>query len=137
MVKSKTLLLSGLCGLLLGNAAQSADYGIISQDVTADACDERQVNDDKKTAENRAVDKAGLSAVKLAGFIQKLYPDLSASALDLISYQIIDEYMTDVNTAASQVVASNVKYDFWRYGNAENLMAKAIFDQAVSEGYNV
>lgn len=93
MVKSKTFLLSGLCGLLLGNAAQSADYGIISQDVTADACDERQVNDDKKTAENRAVDKAGLSAVKLAGFIQKLYPDLSASALDLISYQIIDEYM--------------------------------------------
>jgi len=51
--------------------------------------------------------------------------------------QIIDEYMTDVNTAANQVVASNVKYDFWRYGNAENLMAKAIFDQAVSEGYNV
>ena len=85
--------MSGLCGLLLGNAAQSADYGIISQDVTADACDERMANDGANTAENRAVDKAGLSAVKLAGFIQKLYPDLSASALDLISYQIIDEYM--------------------------------------------
>ena len=93
MVKSKILLLSGLCGLMLNVPAQSADYGIISQDVSADACDERQANDDAKTAENRAVDKAGLSAVKLAGFIQKLYPDLSASALDLISYQIIDEYM--------------------------------------------
>lgn len=93
MVKSKTLLLSGLCGLLLNTPVQSADYGIISQDVAADACDDRQPSDDKKTAENRAVDKAGLSAVKLAGFIQKLYPDLSASALDVVSYQIIDEYM--------------------------------------------
>ena len=93
MVKSKTLLLSGLCGLLLNTPVQSADYGIISQDVAADACDDRQPNDDKKTAENRAVDKAGLAAVKLAGFIQKLYPDLSASALDVVSYQIIDEYM--------------------------------------------
>ena len=53
MVKSKTLLLSGLCGLLLTTPVQSADYGIISQDVAADACDDRQPNDDKKTAENR------------------------------------------------------------------------------------
>lgn len=93
MVKSKTLLVSGLCGLLLSASATGADYGIISQDISADACDERQSGDDQKTAENRAVDKAGLSAVKTAGFVQKIYPDLSASALDLIAYRIIDEYL--------------------------------------------
>lgn len=93
MVKSKTLLVSGLCGLLLSASATGADYGIISQDISADACDERQARDDQKTAENRAVDKAGLAAVKTAGFVQKIYPDLSASALDLIAYRIIDEYL--------------------------------------------
>jgi hypothetical protein len=79
--------------LLLNAPAESASYGIISQDVSADACDDRQANDDTKTSENRAVDKAGLAAIKAAGFIQKLYPDLSASALDLLAYRVIDEYM--------------------------------------------
>ena len=73
----------------------SADGTVINEAVTADACDERSPNDDKLTAENRAVDKAGLSAVKLSGIIQKHYPDLSANALDTVAYRIIDEYMSD------------------------------------------
>ncbi len=82
-------------GTLGCGTAMSADNTVINEAVTADACDERTQNDDKLTAENRAVDKAGLAAVKLSGIIQKYYPDLSASALDIISYRIIDEYMTD------------------------------------------
>lgn len=93
VVKSKIWHIGLLCGLLVNHEAICADYGIISKDISADACDERQIGDDKKTAENRAVDKAGLSAVKTSGFIQKLYPDLSASALDLIAYRVIDEYL--------------------------------------------
>ena len=93
MVKSEKLFLFGLLGMLMSTSVQSADYGIVSQDVSADACDERQQNDDAKTSENRAVDKAALSAVKTAGFVQKFYPNLSASALDLVAYRIIDEYM--------------------------------------------
>jgi hypothetical protein len=82
-------------GSLGCNAAMSADNAVINEAVTADACDERSADDDKQTAENRAVDKAGLAAVKLSGIIQKHYPDLSANALDIISYRIIDEYMSD------------------------------------------
>ncbi|MBR1756769.1 MAG: hypothetical protein IJ738_05665 [Alphaproteobacteria bacterium] len=93
MVKPEKLFAFALCGFLMSSSAHSASYGIISQDITADACDDRQQNDDTKTSENRAVDKAGLTAIKTAGFIQKIYPDLSASALDLIAYRIIDEYM--------------------------------------------
>lgn len=70
---------------------------LISQSISADACDERLTDDGEHTAENRAVDKAGLSAVKLSGIIQRNYPDLSANAIDTIAYRIIDEYM--VNTA--------------------------------------
>ena len=73
----------------------AADNAIINEIVTADACDERRAGDDVLTAENRAVDKAGLSAVKLSGFIQKKYPDLSINALDTVAYRIIDEYMSN------------------------------------------
>ena len=72
-------------------------YAAYLYPVEADACDQRKDNDDVKTAENRAVDKAGLSAVKLSNVIQKNYPDLSVSALDIIAYRIIDDYM--INTS--------------------------------------
>ena len=87
------LLLSVLLVLLSGKA-----YGneIIAQSVSADACDERQVGDDEQTAENRAVDRAGLSAIKLSGIIQRHAPELSANATDTIAYRIIDEYMVNV-----------------------------------------
>ena len=49
---------------------------------------------------------------------------------------IIDSYVNQVATEGSQVVANNVTSEFSRYGYAENLMAKAIYDQAVSEGHN-
>ncbi|MBR1399166.1 MAG: hypothetical protein IJ564_03195 [Alphaproteobacteria bacterium] len=64
--------------------------------VSADACDDRRADDDKDTAEYRAIDKASLAAVKLSGIIQKYNNDLGASAMDVISYQIIDNYMHEV-----------------------------------------
>lgn len=66
------------------------------QDVKGEACDDRRSDDDAQTAENRAIDKAGLAAVKTSGIIQKYNNSLSSSALDVISYQIIDNYMHDV-----------------------------------------
>lgn len=80
---------------ICSSSAFAADSSLISEAVNADACDERHSDDDSLTAENRAVDKAGLAAIKVSGIIQKHYPDLSASALDTIAYRIIDEYMSD------------------------------------------
>jgi len=97
VVKVKNIPLLGMCAasaLLCSTSSLKAEDNIaITQFVQADACDERQDKDDSQTAENRAVDSASLQAVKLSGIIQKYYPDLSASALDIISYRIIDEYM--------------------------------------------
>ena len=61
--------------------------------VSADACDDLESKDSTLAAENRAVDKASLSAVKLSGIIQENHPDLPSDALDMVSYRIIDEYM--------------------------------------------
>ena len=66
------------------------------QPVEADACDDRQSDDDKETALNRAIDKASLSAIKLSGIIQKQNDKIYASVLDVISYHIIDNYLFDV-----------------------------------------
>ena len=102
MVKSNINVLQiicvvALCGCFVCKAyCNPAGEQYISQNVSADACDDRLVDDDEHTAENRAVDKAGLSAVKLSGIIQRNYPDLSANAIDIISYRIIDEYMVNV-----------------------------------------
>ncbi|MBR3502338.1 MAG: hypothetical protein IKO06_05485 [Alphaproteobacteria bacterium] len=97
MVKVKHIFLSLLCAIgalyEFSSPLYAEDNIAITQFVKADACDERQKSDDSQTAENRAVDKASLQAVKLSGIIQKYYPDLSTSALDIISYRIIDEYM--------------------------------------------
>lgn len=98
MVINRKKPLCGLIALLLGldlTPLWAAEEGLISEKVSADACDERRAGDDAKTAENRAVDKASLAAVKLSAVIQKRYPGLSTNALDLISYRIIDEYMVD------------------------------------------
>lgn len=96
VIKQKTAILRisiFLLALLTFQAAKADENEIITQNVKADACDDRRADDDLKTAENRAVDKAALSAVKLSGVIQKKHADLSANALDLISYRIIDEYL--------------------------------------------
>ena len=71
----------------------------ITQNVSADACDDRLVDDDEHTAENRAVDKAGLAAVKMSGIIQRYHPELSANAIDTIAYRIIDDYMVNISHA--------------------------------------
>lgn len=97
MVKSKQFLLSGIYALAClsakANFATAADNGLITKFVEAEACDDRELTDDTKTAENRAVDKASISAVKLSGIVQARHPELTASALDIIAYRIIDEYM--------------------------------------------
>lgn len=119
MVKNRTttaagLIVTALCSIF---SAQSyaEDSTVINKAVTADACDDRQRGDDVQTAENRAVDKASLAAVKVSGIIQEFYPDLSASALDTIAYRIIDEYMLDakhtVKLADGDRVCVNVEAD--------------------------
>jgi len=65
--------------------------------ISADACDDLKLKDSAKAAENRAVDKASLAAIKMSGFIQEKHPDLSSDILDMISYRIIDEYMLNTN----------------------------------------
>lgn len=84
------LLLSALCF-----PAYAQDVAP-KQPVEADACDDRQSDDDMQTALNRAIDKASLSAVKLSGIIQKQSDKIYASVLDVISYHIIDNYLFDV-----------------------------------------
>lgn len=91
--------------LAAAHDCNAADSGYIVRSVSADACDDRAAGDDEHTAENRAVDKASLSAVKLSGVIQQAYPDLSADAVDTVAYRIIDEYM--VNTAHAVKYSDN------------------------------
>lgn len=91
------LLLLGMSGIMLATAAQATLNERMSQLIEADACDNRRSDDDAQTAENRAVDKASLAAIKLSGIVQKQYPRLSSGALDLIAYRIIDEHLANVN----------------------------------------
>ncbi len=100
VASKKYIFLTALSLVAFGNlpqaSAQSADEDILFHPVNADACDDRQLDDDKRTAENRAIDIASLTAIKTAGFLQQKYPDLGMEALDFISYRIIDEYLIDV-----------------------------------------
>lgn len=96
MVKLKNIFQSLLLQMLLFAPAYAEDVAQ-KQPVEADACDDRQSDDDMQTALNRAIDKASLSAVKLSGIIQKQSDNkIYASVLDVISYHIIDNYLFDV-----------------------------------------
>ena len=68
----------------------------IQEKIEADSCDDRLSGDDLKTAENRATDKASLAAVKLSGVIQKYAPDINVHSLDLVTYRIVDEYLSNI-----------------------------------------
>lgn len=70
--------------------------GTIQEKIEADSCDDRLSGDDLKTAENRATDKASLAAVKLSGVIQKYAPDINVHSLDLVTYRIVDEYLSNI-----------------------------------------
>jgi hypothetical protein len=92
VVKLKNIFQSLLLQMLLFAPAYAEDVAQ-KQPVEADACDDRQSDDDMQTALNRAIDKASLSAVKLSGIIQKQSDNkIYASVLDVISYHIIDNY---------------------------------------------
>lgn len=94
MVKSFALGIVAAFIALIGTA--KADEDMLVRKIEADACDERLAGDDLQTAENRAIDKASLAAVKTSGLIQGYYENLSDMALNLISYRIIDEYLFDL-----------------------------------------
>ena len=49
---------------------------------------------------------------------------------------MVNASMTDCSTLANEVVASNVNGSFYSTSNLPNMMAKAIYDAAVSEGYS-
>lgn len=93
MVKLRAL--SACLAVLFSVVNAYADEDVIMRQVFGQACDARQRGDDARTAENRAVDKAGLDAVKKAGIIQDYAQNLNEQALNLISYRIIDEYLFD------------------------------------------
>ena len=59
------------------------------------------------------------------------------TTIDAGVQSIMDTYNEEVEEAANTIVADNVVSAFTRYGYAENLMAKAIFERAKSEGYDV
>lgn len=59
------------------------------------------------------------------------------STIDSEIQNIMDSYYSDVEEAANTIVADNVTSSFNRYGPAENLMAKAMFEQAKVEGFDV
>lgn len=82
--------------LLILTTTASADEDLLVRQVNADACDTRLVEDDVHTAENRALDKASLAAIKTSGLVQGYYPKLSDMALNLVAYRIIDEYLFDI-----------------------------------------
>ena len=94
MVKSFALGITAAFIALIGTA--KADEDMLVRKIEADSCDGRLAGDDLQTAENRAIDKASLAAVKTSGLIQGYYENLSDMALNLISYRIIDEYLFDL-----------------------------------------
>lgn len=104
MVSSQHKLMGFICSAIVyfismapSVASEIENY---SQTVTADACEDITNSDSVQNAEHQAIDKASLAAVKTSGIIQNKYPELKADALDLISYRIIDEYMSDVSSKA-------------------------------------
>lgn len=91
--------IAGLAAVLLCAAPSVAvaEYDSVAQVISGEACDARHGDDGAQTAENRALDKASMAAVKTSGVLQKYQPNLSAQALDLISYRVIDEHLQDVS----------------------------------------
>ncbi len=58
------------------------------------------------------------------------------TSIDTNIEALINEYSSDCEEAANEVVASNVTSYFAQSETAVNLMCKAIYDEAVSEGYD-
>ena len=50
---------------------------------------------------------------------------------------IVETYNEECNEVAREVVASNVTGEFYSSGTLPNLMCKAVYNEAVSSGYNV
>lgn len=61
----------------------------------------------------------------------------TVTSYDAEIYSIYDSYVSECETAANEKLATNVTNVFNAKSTAENLMAKAIFEQATNEGYDV
>ena len=66
-------------------------------------------------------------------FLTPLDITSNVSSVDPTIQNILDEY--NVDSTANKVVANNVNGSFGRYDAATNIMATAIKDRAISEGY--
>ncbi|MBP5352279.1 MAG: hypothetical protein J6Y91_00745 [Alphaproteobacteria bacterium] len=90
-----------ICGICLATLPCLSVYAEPAEDeprfISATSCEDRSPDVSALTTENRAVDQASLAAIKMSGFIQKKYPNLSPSVLDMIAYRIIDDHMYAVN----------------------------------------
>lgn len=70
-------------------------------------------------------------------FLTANYVINSVTSYDPGIEYLFNEYVSDCSESAEEIVASNVTSYFQKNGSAENLMAKAIYDQAKEEGYDV
>ena len=62
--------------------------------------------------------------------------DAKIGQVDAKIQSIIDEYNSDCEESANEVLANGVPYYFDTNVKAPNLMCKAIYDRAISEGYD-
>ena len=58
------------------------------------------------------------------------------TGIDPTIQSLIDEYEAQCNAEASEVLITNVNGTFYKDSNAANMMAKAIYERAVSEGHD-
>ncbi len=86
-----------LCTIIISNP-KAQDIELISHKIEAKSCDVRLADDDKKTAENRAIDKALTAGIKASKIIQKQNDKLSDHALNIIIYKLIDDHLSDITS---------------------------------------
>lgn len=61
----------------------------------------------------------------------------SITSIDSTISQIVSDYNSECESSATQAVASNVIGSFYSSEEMPNLMCKAIYDQAVEEGFDI
>ena len=87
-----------------------------------------QLSFDPTTKEVKYVTKESISNYTVSS---------SISSIDSTINQLVNEYNSECESSANQVVANNVSGSFYSSEEMPNLMCKSIYDQAVSEGFDV